>query len=328
MSESFAPYLKMEKFRQSYIRTLADFICNFHQTVLGGMEEAIAGFKADSLSFKETSLVKIYDEYERRLPAYGYDLRSALADFLRYTGSDNIHRNLGLRENENVVFWGFDYLSPLEEEFIFTLFKHLPRAAFFFRADTAAPEQVTRIGKSIAVLLERAKLLRPELRTICPQQDDFFIDLSKNLFRLGLHTPVEAAAGATEPQRKVTITQANSRFQEIVAIARQIKHLNKGGAAPREIRVIAPAYDLYSLIFEEVFPEYEIPFSLEQGVPLLCFPLAALILQLVNQGASSNPYPLREKILSSPYVGFENEVSPAVWPIPAATGANCWLRKG
>jgi len=318
MAESPVPYLKMEKFRQSYIRTLTDFIYNFRKASLLDLEAAIAGLKAGSLSFKEKDLIKIYREYERRLPNYGFDLRSGLTEFLRHTGENNIHRHLGIGEKEGVIFLGFDYLSPLEEEFIFTVFKHIPRVSFLFCMEATASEQAMRIRESISVLLERSKHLAVEHKILPLQRQDFFTALSGSIFRPGSPvsikktgapgSEVDLGAGTAESRGKVTVSQANSRFQEIVSIARQIRQLAEAGVALSDIRVVAPAYHIYSSIVEEVFPEYGLPFFLEQGVPLLRFPLAAVILHLVNQGVSPNPYPLREKILSSPYISFSDEV--------------------
>lgn len=320
MADSRVPYLKMEKFRQSYLRPLADFICNFRNTSLLDLEAAIAMLKAGSLSFKEKDLIKIYNEYVRRLPNYGFDLRSGLAEFLCHTGGNNIHRHLGIRGNEGVMFLGFEFLSPLEEEFIFTVFKHIPRASFLFCMEGAASEQAMRIRESITALLERSKHLAAEYKILPLQRQDFFTALSGNIFRpvspvsikkTSVSGPeVDPGVGTMESRGKVTVSQANSRFQEIVSIARQIRQLAEGGVALSDIRVVAPAYHIYSSVIEEVFREYGLSFSLEQGVPLLRFPLANVVLHLVNQGVSFNPYPLREKILSSPYISFSDQVRP------------------
>jgi hypothetical protein len=45
MAESFVPYLKMEKYRQSYVRALADFIGNFRAASLTDLESAMAEFR-------------------------------------------------------------------------------------------------------------------------------------------------------------------------------------------------------------------------------------------------------------------------------------------
>ncbi len=315
MAESSVPYLKMEKYRQSYVRALAGFIGNFRAASLTGLEEAMAEFRGGNLSFKEQDLIKIYREYERRLADLGHDLRSGIFEFLRQTDRDSINRHFGLRENESVIFWGFDYITPLEAEFIYTVFKHLPRTSFFFCADGEAAEQSTRIGKSAACLIERLKHLGVEHKTLPLKRRDFFIDLSRRLFRPESTTGPGAPAvplgdRVADSCKKVTISQANNRFQEITDIARQIRRLAGAGVSLNEIRVVAPEYQLYSSIIAEVFPDYGLAFSPEQGVPLLRYPLAMVILQLVTQGTGANLFPLREKILSSPYISFSDEVRP------------------
>ncbi|MBS4006940.1 MAG: PD-(D/E)XK nuclease family protein [Clostridium sp.] len=312
IAESFIPYLKIENNRQSYIRALAEFICNFRNSSLVDLDDAMADFRGGNLSVKEKDLIKIYSEYVRRLPDYGFDTKSALFEFLRQTGTDNIHRHLGIQQNKAIIFFGFNYLTPLEEEFIYTVCKHLPGTSFFYCFDTEAAEQSMRIEERTAALLERLKPLGMAQKSLPPTQQDFFTSLSRKLFKDGSAASGQTAtcAPTDAPQGQVSISRANSRFQEIVSVARQIRQLAKDdGVSISEIRVVAPAYDLYSSIIGEVFPDYGLPFSLEQGVPLLRFPLAALILHLANQGASSNPYPLREKILSSPYIAFSDKIS-------------------
>lgn len=312
IAESFVPYLKIENHRQNYIRALADFISSFRNSTLLDLEDAMADFRAGSLSVKETDLIKIYSEYARRLPDYGFDTRSALFEFLRRTDADNIHRHLGIRQDEDVIFFGFTYLTPLDEEFIYAVCKHLPRTTFLYCSDSEAAEQALRTGERTAALLERLNQLGMEHKRLMLRQQDFFTDLSRRLYKDGLAASRQTAMSAltAAKQGQVSISRATSRFQEIVSVARQIRQLaEEHGVSLNEIRLVAPAYDLYSSIVGEVFPEYGLPFSLEQGVPLLHFPLTTLILQIVNQGAISNPYPLREKILSSPYISFSDNIS-------------------
>ncbi len=304
MTEEFVPYLKMENYRQGYIRALKEFICNFRNTSLLNLETALSRFKTESLSFKEKDLIKIYAEYERRLPDFGFDLRSGLSEFLNNTNSDSIYPNLGISTNRHIVFLGFDYLSPLEIEFIYAVFKYVYQASFLFCADAAASDQAMHIQGSITKLLKRSNPLDGQHKILPPSQQNFFSELSINIFK------ADPSVNIITADTTVAIFQANSRFQEVISIARQIKELIETGTAPDKIRIVAPAYTLYSSIIEEVFPGYHLPFTLEKGVPLLRFPLAKLILHLVNQGVSQNPYHLREKILSSQYVSFSEEVLP------------------
>jgi hypothetical protein len=98
---------------------------------------------------------------------------------------------------------------------------------------------------------------------------------------------------------------ANSRYQEVLSIARHIRRLMQTGISPSDIRIAAPVYDRYTALFQEVFPDYGIPFLPELGIPLLRYPLARTLLSLITQGTAQNAYSQRQKIFSSPYIAFE-----------------------
>jgi hypothetical protein len=138
--------------------------------------------------------------------------------------------------------------------------------------------------------------------TISPP--DFLVSLSNTLFMS--NPPLMPR----DQQPQVVIAKENNRCSEIISIARRIKTLDEQGVSWKRIRIVTPEYNLYSAIIREVFPDYGIPFCLEQGIPLLRFPLATLIHNLVNQSIHPNPYALREKILASPYFSFITEVNP------------------
>jgi len=109
---------------------------------------------------------------------------------------------------------------------------------------------------------------------------------------------------------KVIISEVDNRFAEIVMLARQLKEKKEEGVPWGRMRVVTPAYHHYSSLLQEVFPDYGIPFSLEKGVPLLRYPLARLILHLVQQAFTGGTLNLREKIFSSPYISFSKKISP------------------
>ena len=297
ITDSRVSYLKMEKFRQSYGRALADFFCAFRSTSLKDMGQALEELRGDGLSFKEKDLVQIYREYERKLPDFGRDLRGGLMEFLENV---NVEQSLGLKNKERVIFLGFNYFTPVEEAFICHVFKHVPKASLLYcRAETASG-QAMRIGETAVKLVESLKALGADYYRL-PAREGPFPALSRDLFGPGQGKGCGAG---------VFISSANSRYQEVVSIARRIRELQDGGTTLSDVRLVAPAFQLYSLIIGEVFPEYGIPFTLEKGSPLLRYPLAQVILQLVSQGSNANPYSLREKIFSSPYISFSDEVSP------------------
>ncbi len=306
LTDSRVPYLKMEKFRHSYVRALADFFTHFRGTTLEDLGQALEGLRGDGLSFKERDLIKIYREYERRLPGYGHDLRSGLKAFLQEAEEGGMHQCLGLQGGERVVFLGFHYFTPVEAAFIRHVFASLPRASLLLLQEEKASEQAMRIGRTAAPLLEALKGQGTPHHRLPSQSSPYFTALANHLFGPG----AGAAAPAEGQKGRVYITTANSRHQEVVSIARRIRELAAAGTPLGEVRLVAPAYDLYTLIVGEVFPEYGLPYTPDLGLPLLRFPLARVIRQLVSQGVNANPFPAREKILSSPYVRFREEVTP------------------
>lgn len=316
MGESDASYLKIEKYKQSYVKVLTDFIYNFRTTSLVDLQTAIAGFKTERFTLREKDLVKIYAEYENKLPDYGFDLRSGLEELLRHAGEGDTRRLLSLGENERVIFLGFNYITPLEEECIVTVSLYAARVSFLYCADEAVAEQATRVQKSVTAVLKRLEGQGARYENLSPAAGDYFADLSRSVFQpqppgAKVDVRTDKSYDVPVPRDAITVSEANSRYLEVVSIARRIKRLAANGVSLREIRVVAPAYHLYGSIIREVFPEYEIPFSLEKGAPLLQFPLAAIINHLVNQSTSANAYPLREKIFSSPYVSFASKVKPS-----------------
>ncbi|MCL6590159.1 MAG: PD-(D/E)XK nuclease family protein [Firmicutes bacterium] len=310
ISRSTMPYFKIEEYKQGYVKALTDFIYNFQRTSTTDLQSAIGIFKNGRLTLKEKDLIKIYAEYEAKLPEYGFDLKSGLAEFIRQTDAENIRRLLGIPENGRVIFAGFDYISPLEEQFILTVFQKGGGTAFLACENPAAPEQAVRIRKNVVNLLERSQNITVEhkIPPLCPEH--FFGRLSNRIFNSDPALIQEGAAVFPQPG-KVVITKDNNRFTEIVSIARRIKHLAEAGVPFREIRIVAPEYQLYGQIIEEVFPDYGIPFSMETGVPLLRFPLASVILQTVSQSINANPYTMREKLFSSPYLSFTSKIGSA-----------------
>ncbi|MEW5784036.1 MAG: PD-(D/E)XK nuclease family protein [Bacillota bacterium] len=317
MSESYATYLNIERYKQSYVKVLAEFIHGFRSTSTADLQAAITGLKTDRLSLKEKDLIKIHRAYEEKLPGYGFDLRSGLEEFTHRAGAGDLEGLPGFGEGEQVLFFGFNYITPLEQEFILAVFKNALASSFCCCDDTAAAEQARRVHRSIAALPAhlRDEAAPYEFKKLPSPEDDLFTGLARSLFK-----PGQAAAPETETDFKadpakrhgsVTVNEANSRYLEVIAIARRVRELAETGVPLSDIRITAPAYHLYCAIIGEVFPDYGIPFTPAEGVPLTRFPLAALILHLVNQTVSPNPYPLREKIFSSPYVSLTATVKPA-----------------
>lgn len=308
LSESFASYLKIEKYKQGYVKALTDFIFNFRKTTIMDLQSAIDNFKKeDQLTLKEKDLIKIETDYEKKLPDYGFDLKSGLEKLLRNVTEPNIAQQFGINAPDRFIFFGFNFINPLEEEFIFTVFQRATEVTFLLCEDCAAAEPAVRIQKSIMALLKRSQNMTVEYQLPAQHRDNFFVTLANSVF----HWHSGSNRKIAVPEQKLFLIKENNRFSEMISIARRIKLLSENGVSLKDIRVVTPDYQLYSSIIQEVFPEYGIAFSLENGVPLLRFPLATVILNLVNQSIHPNPYLIREKLFLSPYLSLIIEVKPS-----------------
>lgn len=316
ISEALTAYLNMEEYRQGYVRALTDFLYNYRSATLADLEEVINSLKAGRLTPKEKELIRIDAACRQRMGDIGFDLRSAVEHLLHSGGPPEFDpfQQSGLPEKGSLIFWGFDTVTPLEAAFIGYAFDRDCRVVFLHCADGSAPEQALRVQRGIAALLEREGTPPAVELKAPPGPGDCFTALSRSLFQPAAPPiPCSRSGSAVNllPAARFDVLKANDRFGETVSIARRIRELLGEGASPDSIRIIAPAYDLYAVIIREVFPDYGIPFVLEEGIPLLSLPQAALINNLVGHSVSANPFALREKILSSPYVSYELTVDPA-----------------
>lgn len=311
LSENVTSYLKMEEYKQGYVKALADFIYNFQRTSLLDLESAVEKFKTGNLSLKEKDLIKIYAAFEAKLPDYGFDLKSGLVEFTQKTNRENIRCHLGIQANTQIVLCGFRCLTPTEDAFMLTLFQKADRVLFLTCEDAAASGQAVLVRKNIDKLLEQTGNLAVEHQVPPLNPELFFESLSQRIFQPDPDFTQKEITALSQSSGRVLIIEENNRLAEIVSIARQIKRLAETGVSYREIRIVAPEYQLYRQIIGEVFPDYDIPLASEGGIPLIRFPLATLILQMVNQSIGANPYAIREKILASPYTaGFSAEIKP------------------
>jgi len=310
ISEDHFSYFNMEKYKQGYVKALTDFINNFRRTSFMDLRPAIEQLRGEQLSLKEKDLIKIHTAYEGKLLDYGFDLKSGLEHFLQHCSAADIHRHLGSKGDERILFFGFTYLTPLETEFILHVFKHAARTVFLYCADSRAAEPAVRIGQSVTALLKRSDGIKMTHTALLPQANNYFASLAEMIFQDDLRQMVTPQPNFyhLDPFAGIEINRENNRFSEMVSIARRIKELTGNGVSLNSMRIVAPDYDLYSTIINEVFPEYDIPFVLEEGMPLLYYPLAAVFHALINQLTGSNAYALREKIFSSPYISFASEV--------------------
>lgn len=312
ISQSPTVFLHMEKYRQGYVKALTDFLYNFRVATLAELQTAVGTLGRGGSGSRVKDLMLIDEACRKKLDELGFDLRSGLEGLLHDSEAAgfDLHRRLGLPKRATLIFWGFDTLTPLEARFVALIFEKARRAVFLYCADPEASEQALRVGESITDLLAGTGAPPAVDLSSRSAPRDYFSVLARSLFQPGPAAGPAADEGSSTGER-LAVHRANDRFAEVVSMARRIRALIREGASYGQIRMVAPAYDLYATIIRELFPEYGIPFILEKGIPLLDFPLAALIYNLVGCSVQANPFALREKIFSSPYVTYESTVDRA-----------------
>jgi len=298
INTGLVPYLNIETRRQGYIRAITGFINNFRRASTTSLKQAYFDFKIEKPGFRENDLVKIYNEYEQRLGEQGVDYRSALECFFNRVTGDNLCSGFGFEKATSFVFFGFSHLTLLEAKLFRYLIRNAPQSVFLHCADEIASEQSRRVEASLTEVLAEFSSRQLEELSSGGDQADPFAPAARALFQ-----PPGQPTG--RHGLEINISKENDRYQEVAAMARHIKELEKRGADLSRIKVILPEYDLYSTLIGEVFPEYSIPYTLSKGLPLTSYPPAMVINALVCQGAVSNPYPLREMIFSSPYISYQ-----------------------
>ncbi len=302
INTGLVPYLNIETHRQGYIRAIAGFINNFRRSSTTNLKQAFCDFEIEKPGFRENDLIKIYNEYEKRLSEQGVDYRSALERFFDRVTEANLCSGFGFEKDSSFVFFGFSHLTPLEAKFFKCLIRYAPQTVFLQCTDEKASEQSGRIEASLTEVLAEFSPRQIEDLPSGGAYTDPFAPVARALFKsTGQHPG--------RHDREIFISKENNRYTEVAAMAVKIKQLANEGADLSRIKVILPEYDLYSTIIGEVFPEYNIPYTLSKGLPLTTYPPAMVINALVCQRTVPNPYPLREKIFTSPYISYQSRPS-------------------
>lgn len=305
LSEKDMPYLQIEKYRQGYARALTEFLCTFRNSSLLSLEAAMRGFRRNVLTHKEKDLIHIYSEYEARLPEYGYDLQSAFFALEEEADQESLYSCFGLHAGVILHFFGFQHITPLEEGFIKLLLQNNLALEMSHCQDFRASEPALRIQESLKNTIHAFRTQGREYSVQSTQSP--FIDLANALYHSG---PVRSQGIEALKRQGLVCSQDNTRLEEVLSLARRIRKLRDEGVAWDSIRIILPRYQLYSSMLLEIFPAYDIPISLQAGISVNRFPLANLLMNMVNQALSSNPYPFRDKVFSSPYISFSARVRP------------------
>lgn len=297
-----ARFLNIETSYPGYVRALTEFIIAFRENGGDSLLAALSERKSGPLSGRERDLIDIHDELENVLQRRNlYDFRGALAAFLQ-------DKNSNIISASTLIVFGFHHLSTLESKLLNALSQRLARTVLAICRNAAAAETVFRSQTSLENFVAQLKQQNTHEITamdIARGRVTFPQQLAESIFH------DDKSARRLQPQREVQITEANNRGVEVTNLARQIRRLHDDGVPYERMRLIFPSYETYAALLLEVFPAYEIPYRLGPGTPLAFYPLAQLVLNMLNHAITPSPFALREAIFSTPYIAYSCEVNAA-----------------
>ena len=302
-------YLNIETFRQGYLRALCEYIFDFRQTHHEDLLPVLESLKKGKLSAKEKDLVDIHAEFERLLEQRGlFDYRRGVAAFLRDRDRDQGRQRTFMPET-SLVIAGFSRLTDLDRRLLLGLVERFQQSVILCCSNPQAAEAVFRVQAAFEAFLQGlrdspAELREDKIEEAGRNRSCAFLPLAELMFHDDKKNRLFPASRAVE------LVQAEDRYSEVISIARHILELRRQGVEYHQIRLVFSDYELYMALLLEVFPRYGIPYRPLKGTPLKFYPLAGIVQSLVAHGVSPNPYPLREKIFSSPYVSFSCLIKP------------------
>ncbi len=300
-------YLNIETQLPGYIRALGEFIYDFRKTHCEELLPALNYFNKGKLSAKERDLIDIHDEYEQLLRERGiFDYRRAVFSLLGLDKTTAPGTEEPSKAEETLILIGFSRLRSLDYKLLGWLVSRFKRSIILTCRNPKASRTTFRIQRAFESFIKELKnspALEMEEKILTEKVHSPLLPLAELIFADGkINNRLDLSS-------RVKITRANSRYHEVTLIARTIRKLNQESTPYSRVRVIFPDSEIYLALLLEVFPHYHIPYTLSMGIPLKFYPLAGTIRNLVGQGVNPNPFPLREKIFSSPYVSFSCEVS-------------------
>jgi ATP-dependent helicase/DNAse subunit B len=300
-----ARFLNIETSYPGYVRALTEFIIDFRENGGDSLLAALSERKAGPLSGRERDLIDIHDELENVLQQRNlYDLRRAITAFLQ----DENYNFPSAPKKSTLLVFGFHHLAALETKLLNGLLGRFERTVLAVCRNAAAAETVFRSQISLENFIAQIKQQNThEVKEIeiVRGQTTFPQQLAESIFH------DDKSARLLQPQREIQIIEANNRFAEITNLARQIRRLHEAGVSYERMRLIFPSHEIYASLLLEIFPAYEIPCRLGPGTPLAFYPLAQLVLNMINHAIAPSPFALREMIFSSPYITYSCEVNNA-----------------
>lgn len=212
----------------------------------------------ESQNSTEDDLVRIYNDYETKLKDQWIDEQGKRL-YLANDFNSQFMRGAFPKVN-TVVVEGFTVLSKADIK-ILTHIARMPQIEMWFRTDCS--EENEDLYKNIINLVSQFSAVNANIDSDFEREPERHQHYANNLFRTGNPGVPRIAA----PHIKVL--KPADRSEEVEQIAHLIqKRVSEGHCKLSEICVACYNMSQYGQRIAEVFPAYEIPYSLVESVPL------------------------------------------------------------
>ncbi|MCR5032012.1 MAG: exodeoxyribonuclease V subunit gamma [Lachnospiraceae bacterium] len=277
--------------RQGYIHEAKSAISEFMQYGISveNMPQLIEKAGGHTmLRHKLEDLAILYDAFKKRI-GQEYLTKETTMDLL----AECVPQSAFCRDSV-IVFDGFTGFTPIQEQVIRQLLLTAKQVSFSLTSDIAAEqkgEKGQQGGRSRALfaLTEKTtgKLIRLAKEAGVPIEENIYMPagccprfkdspemahLEQNLFRY----PYKTYAG--ENLRSIHLAEVTDPRREVQYVARQIRRLvREEGVCYRDIAVVSGDLASYSSQIKALFPEYDIPFYLDETRGIRLNPITEFI---------------------------------------------------
>lgn len=285
----FAPLLGFRGFASS----VGEFIKELKQNTI--YPEQFLGYSRRGPAAKKgAELAAIYEEYQRVLKQAGlYDTEGRLWRVRDIIASGD---RAPYNEVEEIYIDNFANFTPSEFDIVRAFAEHAKSITFALtHEDGPGRSELFETTSSTIALIEKAfpNAKKARLDAALRGASSPAI-LQDNIFN-PLAGPVE------RPDDRIRIIRCHDRTAEVAETGRKIKTMLLDGRKAEEIVVVTRALETYAPLFEEIFREQGIPFSIAPGRRLGEIPAAKSVMHLLEIPAEDFSRHSVMRFLGSPY---------------------------
>ncbi|GAK59359.1 nuclease subunit B homolog [Candidatus Vecturithrix granuli] len=301
-----------------------------HPGIVGKLQDFLNGIRRVGLASPqdlETALKRIttqergfFTELIELLTRYCAELaQNALSDesgiFLEMArravaGELNLHPLI--RSPELLVLEGYYELTMPEQQILTALCAQfeqtfltldLPMNPYNMPEDPALPRAFHLMREFVQFLKQSGFSVREYAAPLEQSSEQVYIERSARFVHFFSLPPEKISV----PSQHISVQSYQTRKHEVLEIAREIKRLRQSGEVCefREIGVAFPLIETYMQLIREIFPLFDISFTMFQGYSLASAPLVVTVFNLFNIVLEDYSRAAIARFFASPLVAFK-----------------------